>query len=227
VAATLVLTALLTLTRNTNVLVIGSLTVGWLVWRRWAPGRAPRVARVVLPAAAGVALGLAVQLAYNRYATGTWALSSYGTEPFVLDRRRQAAVVASYERGLLTWYPVLAVGSVALLLTATGRRLAALVLLLAGPLVVLYGFWHSWFLGGGFGHRGFVEIVPVVLLAFAVGVHRLGRGARRLVGSAMVVAALVTVSLMAGYWRGSIRYIGTGEEAYWAHVVGDESLYRP
>jgi hypothetical protein len=185
------------------------------------------VARVVLPAAAGVALGLAVQLAYNRYATGTWALSSYGTEPFVLDRRRQAAVVASYERGLLTWYPVLAVGSVALLLTATGRRLAALVLLLAGPLVVLYGFWHSWFLGGGFGHRGFVEIVPVVLVAFAVGVHQLGRGARRIVGSAMVVAALVTVSLMAGYWRGSIRFIGTGEEAYWAHVVGDESLYRP
>ena len=227
VIAVAALTALLTLTRNTNVLVIGSLVLGWLVWQRVPVRDGRALLRHAGPAAAGVLAGAVLQLAYNRYATGTWTLSSYGGEPFLFDRPRQHSVLVSYERGLLTWYPVLAVGLVGLLLTPRGRRVARFALLLLVPLVVLYGFWFSWYLGGGFGHRGFVEVVPALVIAFAVGLDELRGRARRLVAGGMVVATLVTISLMAGYWRSSINFIGTKDDVYWAHVVGDDSLYTP
>lgn len=225
--ATAVVTALATLTRNTNVLVIGSLVLGWLVWQRVPIRNVRALVRHVAPAAAGVLAGAAVQLAYNRFATGSLTLSSYGAERFLFDRPRQQSVLLSYERGLFTWYPVLAVGFVGLLLTAGGRRVACFALLLVVPLVVLYGFWSSWYLGGGFGHRGFVEVVPALVIAFALGLDELRGRARRLVTGGMVVATLVTISLMAGYWRSSINFIGTRDDVYWAHVMGDESLYTP
>lgn len=224
---TLLLAALSTLTRNTNVVVTASLLLGWLVWQRVPAWHGRALLRHAGPAAAGVLVGAAVQLAYNRYAVGTWALSSYGSEPFLFDRPRQRSVLLSYERGLLTWYPVLAVGLLGLLLTARGRRVASFVLLLVVPLVVLYGFWFSWNLGGGFGHRGFVEVVPALTIAFALGLDELRGRRRTLVAGGMLVTALVTTSLMAGYWRGSIGISGTRDEVYWAHVVGSDSLYTP
>lgn len=224
---TAVLTALLTLTRNTNVVVVASLVVGWLAWQHVPFWRLGPLLRHAGPAVAGGLVGAAVQVGYNRWATGSWTLSSYGSEPFLFDRPRQHSVLVSYERGLLTWYPALAVGLVALALTRRGRHLGALALVLVVPLVVIYGFWFSWYLGGGFGHRGFVEVVPALVLAFAVGLDELRGPARHLVAGAMVLATLVTVSLMAGYWRSSIDFIGTRDDVYWAHVVGGDSILTP
>lgn len=88
----------LVLIRQTNLLVLVVLSVAVLIG-----ARARRIPTSVLTAAAGAVLALGVQLAYNRYATGEWRLSSYGNEPFLLDRPMQRSVLLSYERGLLTW----------------------------------------------------------------------------------------------------------------------------
>src|SRR5206468_2675067 len=117
---------------------------------------------VVLLAGAGAAG--AVQLSYNWYAHGTVVLSSYGTEAFEWRRPMQLAVLVSYERGLFSYFPVVALVLASAWAMRRTRLAAAWFSLLVLAYVVLYGYWSSWMLGCGFGHRGFVELMPLGLV---------------------------------------------------------------
>lgn len=212
----------LVLIRQTNLLVLVVLSIAVLIG-----ARARRIPTSVLAAAAGAVLALGVQLAYNRYATGEWRLSSYGNEPFLLDRPMQRSVLLSYERGLLTWYPVVGVALVAGLAVRRARPWALTVLACVLVLTTLYGFWFSWMLGGGFGHRGFVELAPLVFLPLAGALDAASGRARRVVLAATVACVAATASLMLGYWSGAIFFAGTSPQTYWAHVVGEQSWLGP
>ena len=134
------------------------------------------------------------------------------------------AVLASYERGLLTYYPIVAVALATVLACRATRRAALAFSGLLLAYAVLYGFWWSWMLGGGFGHRGFVDVMPFLIPFFAVALGRLLTPWRALVAAASAVAVFVTLELMAGYWRRSFPYQGATSQTYWSHVVGEDSL---
>jgi hypothetical protein len=230
IAAVALAAFFLVLLRSTNVLlVVGAAAAAAVALR---PDGAPlasraslvRAARNVAPIGMGAVVALLVQVAYNRYATGRLELSSYGTETFHLAAPRQLAVLASYERGLFTWYPWMAVALAASLLSRRVRKWALALAGLIGAYVVLYGFWWIWCLGGGFGHRGFVELVPAAILCFAAAAGELRKAARFAVGGAAIVAAFACVELMAGYWRGTIPFSGSTSRMYWAHLLGKSSL---
>jgi len=205
------------LVRNTN-----ALAILWLAALA-AARHGTRWRRFVLPLLAGAAAGAALQVAYNSWVIGRLTLLSYG-EPFVWKRPMVLGVLASYERGLLSYYPIVGV-ALACALACRATRLAAAAfsgLLLA--YAVLYGFWWSWMLGGGFGHRGFVDVMPFLIPLFAVALGRLSTPWRTAVAGASALAVFVTLELMAGYWRRSFPYQGATAAVYWSHVVGDESL---
>ena len=184
---------------------------------------------VTVAGAAGAAAALVLQVAYNRWASGRLTLSSYGDSHFTFDRPMQASVLALDECGwrrgtpLRSWsarraggpsHPPGGAGG-------GGPRLLAY----AG----VYGFWHSSFLGGGFGYRGFVDLVPLAAVTGAVAWSQLPRRALVATAAAAAVATLATVSLMLGYWRGTVPFQGTQEvqRVQLDHLVGDESLYTP
>ena len=83
----------------------------------------------------------------------------------------EAPVFLSFHKGLITWYPVVLV---AVVLSLVARRRDAVILWVATtvPLVLLYGAWYPWDLGGGFGHRGFVDLAPVYGIVLAVSLQR-------------------------------------------------------
>jgi hypothetical protein len=234
--AVFVLAFLAVAVRSTNVVLVLA-TVGavggWSVLRAGGPGAWPQVGRAeaerlawwVGPALAGAVAATLAEGLYLLYATGRFNLSGYGQESFLFNRPMQRSVLLSYERGLFTWYPVVAVVlAVGLLVRRT--RLAALGL---SGLVVLYtgiyGFWASWYLGGGFGHRGFIDMAPLAMVLFGVALAALPRPRRALALGAAGLCALATLSLMAGYWQGTVGFGGTPASVYWAHLTGAENLY--
>jgi hypothetical protein len=171
-------------------------------------------------ALAAVVLGA---LAYNRYIFARWTLSSYGDEPFLLTRFKQLAVLASIQKGFVTWYPVVVV----VVLVAIAARNWSGLGLLAGvttPLVILYGAWHSWDLAGGFGHRGFVEIVPVYGVVLACSAERLSRAWRSATFVLAGAAMLMTLGIMAAYWNYEIGFYGIDGQQWLRHAVGSESF---
>ena len=170
--------------RNTNVFALAVLVSAY-------PALAPRqmgISRTIALRntawlAAGTALGIAIQLALNSYAHGRFTLSSYHGQHFIWDRPMQWSVLTSVsEHGLLPYYPVAALF---LIVPFFIRRLwpfACVFVLLVAVYVTLYGFWNMWNLGASFGHRGFVDVLPLGAPLFAVALTHLAKWPRRIGG---------------------------------------------
>lgn len=220
----------LVLLRATNVLLLVASAVVAAVALR-PPGASwrdrtsmMRALRNVAPAAFGAFLAEIVQLSYNRYASGHFTFSSYGPVRFRFAVPHQLDVLVSYERGLLTWYPWVALAIVVALISKRVRPFGFALVALVVAYAVMYGFWPSWCLGGGFGHRGFIELVPAAALCFAMGLVDLASTTRWIVLGAALLATVATVELLAGYWAHTIDYGGNNWRIYWAHVLGKNSL---
>lgn len=166
----------------------------------------------------GAFLGIILQLVYNYYVTGEYRLSSYGQEGFPDIGAHFADVIMSYERGLVNYYPVFAltVGS-ALISFRSGLSVIFIGLILL--LSFVYGSWHSWFLGGGMGHRGFVELAPIGILVLGMALDRTKSMLKPWLLIMLILSVYVTTSVMLGYWSGAFPFAGTTSEIYWRQII--------
>jgi len=181
--------------------------------------------RAGLPAALGIALAVGLQTFYNHWASGRWALSAYGAESLRLSELREGSVLASYNHGLLLWYPAMMVLLVVPLLRARARPWGLLSLLIVVPLVVVYGSWTPWSLGDSFGQRGFVDVLPVVAVGGAVGLAALRVRARTLTIGLCLICTFVTLELMSGYWSRTLPMDHDTASQYWRNVTGSDSVF--
>jgi len=204
------------------ILAVLWLAAVFVVWRR-GPRFRPRLVAITAGAAAATVVVGVSQVAYNRYVLGRWTISSYAGEHFSLERFHQLDVLASFQKGFVTWYPVVVV---ILLVAAWARNWAGIGLLvgLSVPLVMLYGAWDAWGLAGGFGHRGFVELAPVFGVVFAVSLERLGANARLVSLVVAGVAVTMTMGLLVGYWAGDIAFYGATNDQWVRYSVGASSF---
>jgi hypothetical protein len=72
-----------------------------------------------------------------------------------------------------------------------------------------YGFWHVWFLAGGFGHRGFIELMPFGIVLLAVALSNIKGSPQIVVTTLLTISLLVMLELMLSYWRGTLSFSGT------------------
>ncbi len=190
------LVALLLLVRTTNIVLIGSWAAACVLALN---GSANRV-RAAGAAALGVAVGLALTLAVNRAMFGRFTFHTYPGEEFHWHDPHMLLVLGGALNGLFRYAPVLAVALVAALV-ARGTRLAGVVLVgVVAAYVVLYGHWWTWSLGCGFGHRGFVELVPFAIPVLAKALAALPRKVAIAFTALGTAATIYTVVRMGLYW---------------------------
>lgn len=173
---------------------------------------------------AGAAAAVVLQVAYNRAAFHIWTLFSYRGESLGGSGWHQWDVMFSPTKGLFTWYPILALAIVAMI-AARARAALALTVAAIVPFVLLYGSWHVWTLAGGFGHRGFVDLVPVFTITFAVALSRLPSPWRRAVTGLAALATLFTMGVMVAYWRGHVSFYGATAGQLWRYGVVRNDLF--
>jgi hypothetical protein len=216
----------LVLIRPTNLLALALLCAGHgCVKLREAQTRWLRTAIYdVSSVAVGAVLAWGLDVAYMSYVTRALTFSSYGNEHFHFDRPMQLSVLASYERGLFTFYPVLAVGFLAGMMVKRTRAATLWISLIFAAYVALYGYWESWMLGLGFGHRGFVEFTPFIIVVLASASSELPRW-RNEIMVATTVCAFATLELMRGYWFGTLPLGGVTARLYWWNLLGKYSLF--
>jgi hypothetical protein len=223
--ATGLIAFLLLLIRNTNLILVVSLAGADLIWRRRRGAPLASGLRALAGLAAGTAAAVLAQLAINAYYHGGLVVSSYGDQSFSWDRPMQWPVLFSFERGLFTYYPVVAVVLASAWLVRRTRLAAACWTMLMLAYATLYGFWWSWMLGGGFGHRGFVELMPLGVVLFAAAWNEMTAWRRKVVGVAALIAAVITLQCMIAYWRGGLPCQGATAAQYWACVCGKRSIF--
>ncbi len=218
----------ITLIREIDAVPLVLLEGSWLLWQarglRWS-ARVTETVRAALPAVAGIALAVALQTLYIHWSSGRWALSSYGSESLSLSELQEGSVLASYDHGLLLWYPALVVLVIVPLLRARSRWWGVMGLVMVVPLVVIYGSWDPWWLGGAFGQRGFVDVLPVVAVGGAMGLAALRPRGRMIAIALCVIFTFVTLELMSGYWNGTLPFDHDTSAQYWQNVVGSDSAF--
>lgn len=159
-----------------------------------------------------LAVGLiAPQIWYWKHVTGEVLVFTYGkkgegftwTDPHLLD------VLFSHQNGWFVYTPIMLIVMAVLLVQALRKvRDMRLVLVIWALSWYVYSSWWSWWLGGAFGHRGFVEHYAflAIPLAWALdSVAKRGALVRDLIMAVLLLLAFVNVRLSFLYfwpWHG-------------------------
>ncbi len=167
-----VLLALNVLVRPTNILIllvillwnVTSLTVLRqrlvLLWQQ----------RIKLALMAGIGLiVLFPQLLYWHFITGKWLAYSYGDAGFTnLLNPQIFNILFSTDRGVFFWAPVLLLSLIGLVLLRRHLKEWSTPLYVFLPVwLYLMASWESWQFGESYGHRAFIDILPLLGLALA------------------------------------------------------------
>jgi hypothetical protein len=163
--------------------------------------------------AAGV---VSLQLIYWQLVTGHPVIFSYQGERFYFASPEILNVLFSVRKGLFFWAPILLTVIPGLFYIRRKAWEYLVPILLFLPLnVYVISAWHSWFYGGSFGHRAFIESIPLFALCFCAFYEGLTTVSRKraLVCLTFVCVALETW-LMVKYWTGVIPYDGTTWEYF-------------
>ena len=199
--------------RNTNIFILGIWGLATLLQSRFKA----KSFMILCTGALGALLAIGVQLFYNHYTTGQLSLSSYGDESFIWNRPMFTSVLFSYQRGVFTYYPVMLLGFLGIFFGQT-RSWAILYTCLILFFAAFYGYWYAWYLGGGFGHRGFVELAPFFILMTGLVLKHTPKFFFAQLSGVIFLCVSATVILMAGYWQGSLPFMSTSPHVYWQHM---------
>ena len=120
-------------------------------------------------------------------------------------RRIFIGVLLSVQKGLFFWSPVLLLAVVGLFLLRGPLRaflLPTLVVLAADTYLI--ASWWDWQFGASYGHRGFINLFPLLSLGLAAFFRWSGETRMRLLTVGTVVTAMTALSMfqMLQYWNG-------------------------
>jgi hypothetical protein len=165
--------ALLVLVRQMNgIVIVFPLLLAWS-----SPGGIPEAWRNLMKHRAawigGLVLGLVpwvLQMIYWHHITGHLIVDGYAykDEHFEWDRMVPGKVLFSPISGWFVYSPVFLVVVATLLVHAwRNTRTARAILIILSVTVLIYSAWWCWWLGGGYGYRGLIDLYGLLALPFA------------------------------------------------------------
>jgi MFS family permease len=161
------------------------------------------------------------QLIYWKYLTGTFFFYGYGEESrFFFGNPQIFNNLFSYRKGWLIYTPIMILAFTGLFIMWKQKR-GMLVPLVIFTILNIYvvSSWWSWWYGGGFGMRAYVETYAFYSLGFAAFVQWIlnRRCWLTKIPLFLLIAVLISFNLFQTrqYYYGSIHYVGMTEKAYW------------
>jgi hypothetical protein len=177
-----------------------------------------REVRGLLVALVPLVLVVSLQLCYWKAVTGQWVTFSYRGERFYFGQPELFNVLFSVRKGLFFWAPFLLTLFPGLYYVRKRAPEYLVPILVFLPLnVYVISSWHSWFYGGSFGHRAFIECFPLFAVGFCAWYDGIDSRAGKAALEAFTCLCVALSSwLMLKYWTGVIPYDGTTWEYFTA-----------
>lgn len=186
--------------------------------------------RHLLLVAAAVVAAFVPQSITWYIATGRWVTNSYTGYPFdFLHPHLLDSLFSFYPQGLLPYAPVLALALIGLGIAWVRRRDIALPVTAAFvPFWYLISSWYDWSYSAGFGHRGFIDILPLLALPMAYFFSLMRTRAMRVAATCLAGAlTAVTCALMLAYWQYRISGSGIDVTGYFTILRHPSRLLGP
>ena len=171
--------------------------------------------RQVAKIAAVAGLVIAPQLILYYQATGHLLVSSYGDLGFNWTSPQIAGVLFGVRKGLFFWSPLLVIAAAGWIVLVRSTKPAAAFVLPGALFLIVHTYliasWWDWQFGGSYGHRGFVETLPLFALGLAAVFERASQSIQMRASLITVVGVLVALSVfqMLQYWYGIIPFNDT------------------
>lgn len=150
------------------------------------------------------------QLLYWNHVSGSYIFYSYGDEGFKYAfRPKMLQVLFSPQNGWLIYSPLAAIGLYGIWVMAKrksgGWLLPAVLIAIA---TYIFGSWWAWWFGGAYGHRCYVDFLPLLAVPAAYAVQQITYSnlwLKRMVSAAAFVAIYVNIRMSdfyQGMWDG-------------------------
>lgn len=214
---------LLILTRQTNlILILGS---SYILARNRNLTDQKKGAFALLSILA-TCCGIGFYIIYNYYHLGAFSLSTYGQEGVTRFAKHTLRVFASYERGLFTYYPICLLALAIGWISPKSRSVYLVFLCLIISYGLIYGSWSSWPLGGGFGHRGFVDMTPIMIIILGLNYDQIELSSYRrfwipFISTLSVICIYITMTTQHAYWNSNYPYSGADQQIYWSTLINN------
>lgn len=169
-------------------------------------------------------LVIAIQLCYWKYITGYWVYWSYNTERFFWDKPHIIEGLFGYRKGLFLYMPILFFAAAGLFLLKNSIKSMALIV---PALVVFITYmllcWWSWWFGGGFSIRPFVD----VYVFFAIGLAAILQHTVAIknlilklsVFTFIILSGIYSSFVVAQYHYGAVHYDSMNKESWKASFL--------
>lgn len=135
----------------------------------------------------------APQIAYWKMISGEWLYYSYNEEGFSnWNSPKMLQVLFSSQNGWLVYSPIMILGVSGLFKMAlTNQRGWLMPAILLTVATYVFGSWWAWWFGGAYGHRCFVDFLPILAIPSAIMVQSIMKN--KLAFRIMVVFCLIAV----------------------------------
>jgi hypothetical protein len=199
---------LIVLTRHTNALFLLMFALYGVSSMQGAHARARALASAWRELSLIVAVGLATltpQLAIYEKATGRLFVSSYGDLTFAFASPHLWGVLFSVQKGLFFWSPLLLAAVSGYFVRNPAVRAYALgAAIIFAADTYLIASWWDWQFGASYGHRGFIDLLPLFAIGLAACIEWVSRSPWTRYAAAVVCIVGVFLSLvqMLQYWNG-------------------------
>ncbi|GFE62131.1 hypothetical protein [Geobacter sp. AOG2] len=168
---------------------------------------------------------ISLQLLYWKVITGHLVIFSYRGEYFNFAKPEVLNVLFSVRKGLFFWSPILLTVIPGLFYIRKNAREYFTPILVFLPLnIYVISSWHSWFYGGSFGHRAFIESIPLFAICFCSLYEGLSSlFLKRVMIFVTAICVMLTTWLMLKYWTGVIPF----DETTWDYFVETFFILSP
>ena len=163
------------------------------------------------------------QLIFWKIQTGHLLFFSYGNdERFFFGNPQIFNILFSYWKGWYLYTPIMFVSTLGLLfLYKKNKSTSIIITIYLGIMIYILSSWWSWWFGGGFGNRAFIDFYGIMAIPYAAITTFFikKRYINILYASIIILLIYLNIFQTKQYINGIIHYWGMTKELYWEQFL--------
>ncbi len=164
------------------------------------------------------------QFLYWKEVSGKFLYFSYGEvgSSFYFKNPQIFNVLFSYKKGLYLYTPIILFSTIGIIFLFKQRRINSFATLLFFLLnLYILSSWWSWWFGGGYSNRAYIDSYGIMAFPFAALIEYFSQRKRIKIVVIAIVILLIFMNLfqMRQYRNLAIHYYWMNKEAYWENFL--------
>ncbi|MFW5832105.1 MAG: hypothetical protein ACOCVA_07615, partial [Prolixibacteraceae bacterium] len=164
------------------------------------------------------------QFFYWKEVTGQWIFYSYSTKDasFFWSNPQIYNILFSYKKGWFVYTPIMFIAFLGIFLLRNRLKEAFLPILIFTLLnIYTQASWWSWWFGGGFGLRAFIDSYGIMAIPLAVMLDAASQKKTLKYAALLVLVVLIWYNTfqLRQYTKGAIHFWWNNKEAYWENFL--------